>query len=159
DRYDDESIAVHEFAHTIDGALRAVDPGWSARLRAVYRGAVEKGLYKDAYAGSNPGEHLGEVGQSYFDFNPVNNWNPGPVGTREQLKVHAPDGYELVRATLALAPEQDWRYRPLRTLPNVDRPPARLGIDPYYNKFTWAREFTVVGRGASDAALLKANDT
>ena len=30
---------------------------------------------------------------------------------------------------------------------------------PYYTKFTWAREFTVVGRGASDEALLKANDT
>jgi hypothetical protein len=32
-------------------------------------------------------------------------------------------------------------------------------VDPYYTKFTWAREFTVLGRQASDAALLKANDT
>src|SRR5258708_5392127 len=32
DRYDDESIAVHEFCHTIDGALRSIDPGWSEHL-------------------------------------------------------------------------------------------------------------------------------
>jgi hypothetical protein len=44
-------------------------------------------------------------------------------------------------------------------LPNVTTPPAKFKIDPWYTKFTWAREFIVVGRGASDAALLKANDT
>ena len=44
-------------------------------------------------------------------------------------------------------------------LPNVAPPPAKFKIDPYYTKFTWAREFTVLGRGASDEALLKANDT
>jgi hypothetical protein len=40
----------------------------------------------------------------------------------------------------------------------VTAPPAKFKIDPYYIKFTWAREFTVVGRGASDSAMLKAND-
>ena len=38
-------------------------------------------------------------------------------------------------------------------------PPAKFKIDPWYTKFTWAREFTVVGRGASDEALLRANQT
>ncbi len=32
-------------------------------------------------------------------------------------------------------------------------------IDPWYTKFTWAREFTIVGRTASDDALLHANET
>ena len=32
-------------------------------------------------------------------------------------------------------------------------------IDSWYTKFTWAREFTVVGHGASDEALLRANET
>jgi hypothetical protein len=32
-------------------------------------------------------------------------------------------------------------------------------LDPWYTKFTWAREFTVVGHGASDEALLQANET
>jgi alpha-glucosidase len=31
DRYDDESISVHEFCHTIDSTLRSIDPMWNAR--------------------------------------------------------------------------------------------------------------------------------
>jgi hypothetical protein len=159
DRYDDESIGVHEFCHTIDGTLRSIDRTWSERKNTVFQNARKKGLYKDAYAGGNPGEYWAEICQSYFDCNRVNNWNHGPIGTREQLKAYDPEGYELVRTTFKLSPEQDWRYAPLRTLPNITAPPAKFKIDPYYTKFTWAREFTVVGRRASDEALLKANDT
>ena len=32
DRYDDESIGVHEFCHTIDAALGRIDPTWRDRL-------------------------------------------------------------------------------------------------------------------------------
>jgi alpha-glucosidase len=159
DRYDDESIAVHEFCHTIDSSLGRIDPTWRDRKNAVYRKAVEKGLYKDAYAIGNPGEYWAEIAQAYFDCNRVNNWNHGPVGGREQLRIYDPDGYELVRSTFNLGPEQDWRYRWLQPLPKVEAPPAKFNIDPYYRKFTWAREFTIVGRGASDEAMLKANDT
>lgn len=159
DRYDDESIGVHEFCHTIDGALRGLDASWSQRKRAVYASARRKGLYENAYAGSNAGEYWAEICQAYFDCNRVNNWNHGPVGTREQLRVYDPDGYELVGATFRLSPEQDWRYTFAQRVPNVISPPAKFKIDPYYTKFTWAREFTVLGREASDEALLKANDT
>jgi hypothetical protein len=159
DRYDDESIGVHEFCHTIDGALRSIDPTWNERKNAVFQNAIRKGLHKDTYAGSNPGEYWAEICQAYFDCNRVNNWNHGPVGTREQLKVYDPDGYELVRATFNLSTDRDWRYTPLQKLPNVTAPPAKFKLDPYYTKFTWAREFTVVGRDASDESLLKANDT
>jgi hypothetical protein len=44
----------------------------------------------------------------------------------------------------------------------VSAPPATpmfTNINAWYTKFTWAREFTVVGRGASDDALLRANET
>jgi alpha-glucosidase len=159
DRYDDESIGVHEFCHTIDGALRSIDPAWSERKNAVYRRAMEKGLWKFSYAGSNPGEFWAEICQSYFDCNRVNNWNHGPIGTREQLKAYDPESYELVRAAFNLSPEQDWRYTFAQPQPSVIAPPSKFKIDAYYTKFSWAREFTVVGRGASDAALLKANDT
>jgi alpha-glucosidase len=159
DRYDDESIGVHEFSHTIDGTLRSIDPTWAERKSKVYRDAIEKGLWKNTYAGSNPGEFWAEICQSYFDCNRVNNWNHGPVGTREQLKAYDPESYELVRTTFNLAPEHDWRYAFLQKLPNVTAPPSKFKIDPYYTKFTWAREFTVIGRPASDEALLKANDT
>ena len=159
DRYDDESIGVHEFCHTIDGALRSIDPTWSDRKNKTYRDAVSQGLWKNTYTGSNAGEYWAEICQSYFDNNRVNNWNHGPIGTREQLKAYDPEGYELVRTAFNLSPEQDWRYHWLQKLPNVIPPPAKFKIDPYYTKFTWAREFTVIGRQTSDEAMLKANDT
>ena len=159
DRYDDESIGVHEFAHTIDGTLRRMDDGWRSTVRETYQAAMDQGLYKYAYAATNPGEYWAEIVQSYFDCNRVNNWNHGPVGTREQLRRYDPVGYELVRKTFNLSPEQDWRYSWLQPLPNIIAPPAKFEIDSWYTKFTYAREFPVVGRGASDAALLKANDT
>jgi len=159
DRYDDESIAVHEFCHTIDSMLRRVEPEWDGRRMAAYRNAVDKDLYEDTYAISSPAEYWSEIAQAYFECNRVNNWNHGPIGKREQLKIYDPQGYELVRRTFNLSPEQDWRYTWLQPLPNVIAPPARFKIDPYYTKFTWAREFTVLGREACDEALLKANDT
>ncbi len=158
DRYDDESIAVHEFCHTIDSTLRRIDPTWKNRKDAVYRNAVNKGLYKDTYAIGNSSEYWCEIAQAYFDCNRINNWNHGPIGRREQLKVYDPEGYELVRSTFNLGTDQDWRYSWLQTLPNVERPPAKFNINPYYTKFTWAREFTVLGREAGNEALLKAND-
>ncbi len=158
DRYDDESIAVHEFSHTIDSTLGRIDPTWEERKRAAYRNAVDKGLYKDTYAIGNAAEYWAEMVQAYFDCNRVNNWNHGPIGRREPLKMYDPQGYALVRETFNLGPNQDWHYRPLRPRPCVTKPPARFGIDPYYTKFTWAREFVVVGRDADDDALLKAND-
>jgi alpha-glucosidase len=159
DRYDDESIGLHEFCHTIDSTLRALDPDWAERKNAVFRRATQKGLWKNTYAASNPGEFWAEICQSYFDCNRVNNWNHGPIGTREQLKIYDPDSYELVRDAFRLGPDQDYRYQWLQKLPNVGPPPAKFKIDPFYTRFTWAREFTVLGRQAGDEALLKANDT
>jgi alpha-glucosidase len=160
DRYDDESIAVHEFCHTIDAALRRLDPAWRERLGQVYRNAVGRGLWKDSYAASNQAEYWAEICQSFFDCNRINNWNHTSIATREQLKLHDPEGYELVRATFKLTAENDWRYRPVRQQPSVMPPPAKFKIDPFYAKFTWAREFTVLGSPqVSDQALLAANDT
>jgi hypothetical protein len=159
DRYDDESIAVHEFCHTIDSTLRSIDPTWTERRNAAFQNAREKGLFDKTYAASNAGEYWAEICQSYFNCNRVNNWNHGPIGTREQLRIYDPIGYALVRATFQLSPSQDWRYTFLQKLPNVEPPPAKFKIDSHYTKFSWAREFTVLGRNASDAALLKANET
>jgi len=159
DRYDDESIGVHEFCHTIDNALRTLEPKWMLERNGTYRKAMDRGLYKFAYAATNPGEYWAEIAQSYFDSNRVNNYNHGPIGTREQLAVYDPDGYALARKVFNLAPDQDWRYSWQQKVPNVIPPPAKFGIDSYYTKFTWAREFTVVGNKASDEALLAANNT
>jgi dipeptidyl aminopeptidase/acylaminoacyl peptidase len=160
DRYDDESIVVHEFCHTIDAALTRLDPAWRQRLGQTYRNAIDKGRWKNAYTGTNQAEYWAEICQSYFDCNRINNWNHAAVGTREQLKLYDPEGYDLVRATFQLTPQNDWRFQPLRPQPSVGPPPAKLHIDPYYTKFTYAREFPVLGsKHVSDQALLWANDT
>ena len=157
DRYDDESIGLHEFCHTIDGTLRRIDPTWTERRNRTHRNAIEKGLWKNTYAASNAGEFWAEICQSYFDCNRTNNWNHGPIGKREELKAYDPESYDLVRDTFKLSGEKDWRYEWMQKLPNVIAPPAKFKVDPYYTKFTWAREFPVVGREASDEALLRAN--
>jgi hypothetical protein len=160
DRYDDESIAVHEFCHTIDSALGRLDPMWRTRLSQTYKNAIGKGLWKNTYTGSNAAEYWAEICQSYFDCNRINNWNHGPIANREQLKQYDPEGYELVRVTFNLKPENDWRYEPLRQQPSVILPPTKFKFDQYYTKFTFAREFPVLGsKHVSDEALLKANDT
>ena len=159
DRYDTESIAVHEFCHTIDDALRQIDPTWRQRLRKTYQDAVSKGLWKNTYAGSNQAEYWAEISQMYFDCNRANNWNHGPIARREQLKIYDPEGYELVKITFNLSPAQDWRYTWLEKLPSVIAPPPAFKIDPYYTKFTWAGEFPVIGRQVGDEAMLKANNT
>jgi len=159
DRYDDESSAVHEFCHTIDAALRQIDPRWRQRLGEVYRKAMDQGLWKNTYAAGNQAEYWAEICQAYFDCQRINNWNHGPIGTREQLKQYDPPGYELVRDTFKLTAENDWRFKPLRQQPSVIAPPAKPKFDTYYTKFTLAREFPVLGsRQVSDEALLKAND-
>src|SRR5437879_6496787 len=104
DRYDDESIGVHEFCHTIDAALRRIDAGWSRRLRETYQNAIGKGRWKYAYTGSNQAEYWAEIGQSYFDCNRINNWNHGPIANREQLKQYDPEGYELCKTTFNFSP-------------------------------------------------------
>src|SRR5688500_18594684 len=139
DRYDEESIAVHEFCHTIDSTLRCIDPTWNDRRNAVYKNAIESGLCKLSYAAGNPGEFWAEIAQSYFDCNRVNIWNHGPIGAREQLKDYDPESYELVKNTFKLDESNDWRYSFMRKLPNVTPPPAKFKIYPYYSKFTWAR--------------------
>jgi hypothetical protein len=160
DRYDDESIAVHEFCHTIDAALARIDPTWRDRLRQTYRNAIGAGLWKNAYAASNPAEYWAELCQSYFNCNRINNWNHNDIATREQLKLHDPAGYDLVKTTFKLTADEDWTLELLRRQPSVITPPAKLKIDPYYTKLTYAREFLVLGsKEASDEALLEANDT
>lgn len=159
DRYDDESIGLHEFCHTIDGTLRSIDSTWTERKTAAYRNAMDKGLWKNVYAGSNAGEYWAEICQAYFDCNRVNNWNHNHVGTREQLLAYDPQGYELVRSIFNLTGSNDWRYACLKSQPSVIAPPSRFNINPYYTKFSWAREFPVIARGASDEAMLRANET
>lgn len=98
DRYRNENILIHEFAHCIHNfGLRTVDPKFDPRLRAIYKRSLDKGLWKDTYAASNAGEFWAEGVQSYFDCNnPPNKGVHNDINTREKLKKYDPELFELI---------------------------------------------------------------
>jgi alpha-glucosidase len=98
DRYRNENILIHEFAHCIHGyGLRTVDPKFDGKLRACYARAKEKELWKDTYAATNAGEYWAEGVQSYFDCNaPPNRGVHNDINTREKLAKYDPELFELI---------------------------------------------------------------
>ena len=67
DRYSDESIFIHELAHGIHSpGLRKCDPTFQDRLEALYKQAMDKGLYKNDYASTNPAEYWAEGVQAFL---------------------------------------------------------------------------------------------
>jgi alpha-glucosidase len=109
DRYANENILIHEFAHTIHNyGLRRLDPNFNARLNSLYDDAMQNGLWKDTYAATNAEEYWAEGVQSYFDCNAsprrrVHNH----VDTREELREFDPQLFELIDASFK---SPDWRY-------------------------------------------------
>lgn len=108
DPYQGENILIHEFAHTIhDIGLAKTDPMFDARLRAAFAQAQERGLWKNAYALSNPQEYWAEGVQSWFDCNRSPDKVHNQVRTREALRKYDP---ELARLLSEVFGEQAWRY-------------------------------------------------
>jgi hypothetical protein len=100
DRYYGESIAVHEFAHTIHlaGLVRTV-PRFNADLRRLYRAAMDEGLWADTYAGTNYKEYWAEGVQSYFGTNLQSARPDGVhnhVNTRAELESYDPALFEFI---------------------------------------------------------------
>jgi alpha-glucosidase len=93
DRYRQENILIHEFNHAIhQHGLRLADPTFDKRLRAAYRNAMDKGLWKGTYVATNPAEYWAEAAQAYFDC-----MRPSfGANTREKLQKYDPDLFALV---------------------------------------------------------------
>lgn len=108
DRYATESIFVHEFAHCIDGTMRGLDETFRSRLRATFDAAKKKGLWKDTYAGTTPGEYFAEGVQSWFETNRTNDSLHNHVDTREELKEYDPALAALIEEACG---DGEWRYR------------------------------------------------
>jgi len=101
DNYGDENIFPHEFGHTVmDMALVSIDPDFSGQLSSAYSGAMQRGLWRNTYAGTNQSEYWAEGVQSYFS---VNREGPGSgdgvhnhVNTRAELMYYDRPLYDLV---------------------------------------------------------------
>jgi hypothetical protein len=117
DRYFGESIAVHEFAHTI--SVLGFGDEFDTLLyefTEIYETAIEKGLWKNTYAGSNLQEYWAEGVQSYFNANIQSVLGDGVhnhVNTREELAEYDPALYEFISEIF-----NDFRWTP--TCPNEE---------------------------------------
>ena len=69
DRYRGENILVHEFAHDVLAAIRAVDPTLYARVEAAYAAALAAGRWRDEYASTTIDEYWAEGTQFHFNSN------------------------------------------------------------------------------------------
>lgn len=112
DRYNGESILIHEFAHAImDTGLVDIDPTFRPTLQKLYDSAKEKGLWKDTYAMTNIHEYWAEAVQSWFDANrtadPPNGVH-NHVGDRKTLREYDPE----MAAFVAKYMPEDWTYVP-----------------------------------------------
>jgi len=100
DRYRGESIAVHEFAHTI--ALLGFGDNFDSLLEEfsdLYESAIQKGLWINTYAGSDIQEYWAEGVQSYFNTNLEAEPTDGVhnhVNTREELAEYDPQLHEFI---------------------------------------------------------------
>jgi hypothetical protein len=102
DRYLGESIALHEFAHTIDAGLDFVDPQFDKYLSSIYASAMEKGLWENTYAGTNQDEYWAEGVQDYFNTNLSASPPDGihnEIDTRQELSDYDPELFVLINYT------------------------------------------------------------
>jgi alpha-glucosidase len=115
DRYNGESIMVHEFAHIFHMVgIAGIEPGFNEELEALHQKAIAEGLWKDTYAISNKEEYFAETFQSFFNCNryvETPNGVHNAINTREKLKLYDPDMYRLLlrylpEITLDLADSQ-----------------------------------------------------
>jgi Mlc titration factor MtfA (ptsG expression regulator) len=132
DPYEKECILIHEFAHSIHlRGVQALDPTFNDRLRATYDKAKAAGLWKNAYAATNPAEYFAEGVQSWFNNNRENDSVHNHVNTRRELEEYDPGLAAICREIFG---DTELRYTKAPT-----RPYGHLaGFDPSKAPtFTW----------------------
>jgi hypothetical protein len=67
DRYRGENILVHEFAHDVLAAIRAVDPSLYQQVERAYAVALRKGRWKGEYASTTIDEYWAVGTQFHFN--------------------------------------------------------------------------------------------
>ena len=159
DRYDDESILIHELAHGIHRpGLRNCDPSFQGKLDALYQQAMDKGLYMHDYAATNSAEYWAESVQAFFDCDRQNNWNHNDINTREELIAYDPDMATFVRDIFRITDDADWRYVPLNDLPLVQKADIP-GSGAKFSKLVTFWDFSVVGtKHTPDTLMLQTAD-
>lgn len=101
DKYHNEDILIHEFAHTIHLiGLVLAEPGFNEPLQALLDQARENGLWEGTYAATNIEEYWAEGVQTWFNVNaslPRPDGLHNNIATRAQLKEYDPGLYNLLK--------------------------------------------------------------
>ena len=96
-RYFGENILVHEFSHAImDIAIRRADPDLLHEIEAVYRSAMDEGLWQRHYAATTAHEYWAEGTQTWFWSNFAFNDRGRRVATPADLEAYDPRLYRLL---------------------------------------------------------------
>ncbi len=135
DPYPNENIFLHEFAHAIHGTgLNKVDATFDKRLKAAYKVAMDRDLWKNTYAATNAGEYWAEGVQDWFDDNAPPDALHNQVRTRAKLKEY---DKELAKLCEEVFGDKEWRY----TKPKDRKPEDRAHLKAYDPKevptFRW----------------------
>jgi hypothetical protein len=80
----------------MDIGIRHADPGLNKEIRAAYREAIEKGLWKGHYASTNPNEYWAEGTQTWFWSNYAYRDGDRRVQSHDDLKDYDPRLFELL---------------------------------------------------------------
>ncbi|MFZ5479353.1 MAG: hypothetical protein ACOZNI_21495 [Myxococcota bacterium] len=98
-----DSACLHELAHALQFAREARDPGFVARLDAVYAEAMTAGLWRDTYSATHPAEYLAVGAVAWFDaLTPAVS-----AHTRDALRAYDPGLATLCEAVFG---DGGWRY-------------------------------------------------
>ncbi|MGE0077846.1 MAG: M64 family metallopeptidase [Bacteroidales bacterium] len=100
DKYHNEDILIHEFAHSMHGlAIMYIDTSFNSTLQKYLDMAMAEGKWLNTYAATNIWEYFAEGVQDWFNVNGeaipgngVHIW----VNTRKELKEYDPRLYELL---------------------------------------------------------------
>ena len=94
DRYSGRDICVHEFSHGVRNY--GIPSEVRDKFDQLYRRSLGKGLWKGAYAGSNPDEFFAELTMWYFGTHgDLHMGEPKPENGPEGLKKYDPDAFAL----------------------------------------------------------------
>lgn len=104
ERYPEESIMVHEFAHNVDFAMRRVSRDFEKALIAAFKNAQKEGLWKGTYSMENSEEYFAEGAQAWFDtcrmIVPDGKGGSFKLITRKQLEDYDPMLYDVLASVL-----------------------------------------------------------
>ena len=111
DRYNGESIYIHEFGHTLaEVVFSHFIPDFNKTLMADFKKARSQKRWENTYSATNQFEYWAEGVQMYFDCarsaSPPNGVH-NEVCNREQLKKYDPGLFDLVDRAFGKNP---WRY-------------------------------------------------